>query len=588
MVLYVQLQRLRASVNELRAHPALPRVASWVSTVCLLAVLGAYLATWLSGNWGMLTDPDLQTDDARTSLFPLHRYGPEGALADDPIAQEMLSFLPLGVHALYRVFVPLTGIFVAAKLVQGIALLVLLWAAVVMARSRRTGLAAGVLLLFLVLHDWYAVFRIAGGLPRAFGFPLFALWLAGVLSARPWVRRSAPVLAALSYPSVMNMLLAAEGLYALRGAGRIAWSVVGRRLVRYGALLGVCLVAVLPAVFSGADAGPIHTLEQAEKEPAFGKRGRLWVLPFDRPTDVFGRDFIDQLKPRGSSIAPKLAEPYRKDGEAYAVLVLALLLCLPLLRWTPPPWIALAFFCGMVVLFFLSRTWAFRLYSPERYHSFGMRMAATTLMVSLLGSCWYWLRPALRQTARNVTATLFILGVWAFVGDGVVKNVGMTIDRKHDRPLYEHIATLPPSVRFAAHPFDGDGIPLFSARATMGGFETLQPWFVDSWRRQKERCEETLTALYATDRSAVLEYAKKHSVTHFLINTSRYGKDFRKHAGSFEPFTAYARGLLKGVKRDDLVLSRLPASAIEFRYKRWRVVSVDALEQAWSEAPERP
>src|SRR5690606_30821765 len=166
--------------------------------------------------------------------------------------------------------------------------------------------------------------------------------------------------------------------------------------------------------------------------------------------------------------------------------------------------------------------------------------------------------------------------------------VGMTIDRKRDRPLYEHIASLPTSVRFATHPLDGDGIPLFSARATMGGFETLQPWFVDAWQRQKQRCEDTLTALYATDRSTVLDYAKKHGVTHFLINTHRYGKGFRKHAGSFEPFTTFARDLLKGVKRNELVFAQLPASAIEFRYQRWRVVSVQALEQAWSEASERP
>ena len=29
----------------------------------------------------------------------------------------------------------------------------------------------------------------------------------------------------------------------------------------------------------------------------------------------------------------------------------------------------------------------------------------------------------------------------------------------------------------------------------MGTFETLQPWFVESWRRQKARCFATLDAL---------------------------------------------------------------------------------------------
>ena len=585
MALDATLRRARAALAALWARPATPKVAHLASTLAVLAVLSAYLTTWLQGNWGTLTDPLLQNDDARTSLFPFHRYGPEGALADDPIATEMLSFVPLGVHALYRAFVPLTDVYVAPKIVQGIALGELLFAGMVLSRSRRAGLGAGVLLIFLILHDWFAVFRIAGGLPRAFGFPVFALWLAGVLAQRPWVRRAAPVLAALTYPSVMNMLLAAEGLYAVRGLGRVEWGVLWRRLGRYVALVAVCFIAVLPALTGGEERGPIHNLEQAQNEPAFGKRGRLWVLPFDRPTDVLGRDFIDQLTPRGRSIAPELAKIYASDGEMYATLVFALLLVLALLRWTPVPWVAVAFFCGMVVLFFLSRTFAFQLYSPERYHSFGMRMAATTLIAALLTHSWYWLRPPLRDIARNLTVAGFILGVWAFAGDGVVKNVGMTIDQRRDRELYEFVATLPLDARIASHPADGDGIPYYSARATMGTFETLQPWFVDSWRRQKERCQETLTALYATDPAAVLDYAQRHGVSHFLVNRNRYKSDFQRRAASFEPFTAFTRELLRDVRRKDLVLGSVPDEAVVFRKGNWQVVDVELLRRRWREGP---
>lgn len=585
LVLQPRLARFGDALRALWQRPGVAKGIELVSVVLLLGVLGAYLATWLQGQWGMLTDPNLQNSDARTSIFPFHRYGPERALADDPIAQEMLGFVPLGVHALYRVLVPASDVFVAPKIVQAIALGVLLWAGVVMARSRRTGLGAGVLLLFLVLHDWFAVYRIAGGLPRAFGFPFFALWLAGVLSARPRVRRAAPVLAALTYPSVMNMLLAAEGLYALRGAGRLPWRLVGRRLLRYGAVVAVCFVAALPAVLGGEERGPIHTLEQAEAEPAFSRKGRLGVLPFDRPLRVLAPDFIDQLTPRGRSLVPALGDAIKKDGEAYAVLAFSVLLLLPLLRLSPAPKLAIAFFCGMVVLFVLSRTLAFRLYSPERYHSFGMRMASTVLIASLVGQVGYWLRPPLRNIVRNLTVAGFILGVWTFFGDGIVKNVGMTIDQRRDRPLYEFIATLPLDVRFATHPDDGDGIPYYSARAIMGAYETLQPWFVDSWRRQKERCEETLSALYATDREKVLAYAQKHKVTHFLLHEKRYGSEFRKRSGSFEPFTTFARDILKGVEREDLVLGNVPPEAVVFRRGPWQVVDVSRLEAAWRNSP---
>lgn len=91
MALDATLRRARAALAALWARPATPKVAHLASTLAVLAVLSAYLTTWLQGNWGTLTDPLLQNDDARTSLFPFHRYGPEGALADDPIATESMK-----------------------------------------------------------------------------------------------------------------------------------------------------------------------------------------------------------------------------------------------------------------------------------------------------------------------------------------------------------------------------------------------------------------------------------------------------------------------------------------------------------------
>lgn len=272
----------------------------WLSRLLLLGLLGGYLALWTESNWGMLFDPDLQNDDARTIIFPFHRYGEAGTLADDPIANEMLSAVPWGVRALYLAFVPLVDIYWASKLVQLVALGVLAWAGVVLAGSRRAGPAAGALLVFLILHTWYSTERIAGGLPRAFGFPCFALWLAGVTAQKRVPRFLAPVILSLSYPSIMNLILAAEGFLALRGAGRVSWGVIARRLRRYAVVVGVCFVCVLPAAMGSADRGPIHTLEQAKKEPAFGRSGRLYILPFAEPMKAIGEALIAPVRPHAS------------------------------------------------------------------------------------------------------------------------------------------------------------------------------------------------------------------------------------------------------------------------------------------------
>lgn len=572
-------------VSKRTPEPRRWKLAERASTLAVALVGVLYLIIWVVDNSPLLFDPALQNSDARTSIFPFHRYANPPQLTDDPIADEMLALVPIGVRFLYRITVPFTDVFIAPKIIQGFALAILLWAAWVLARSKRAGIAAAVLVTFLVLHDWFAIYRVAGGLPRAFAFPLFALWLAGALTEKPWTRRIATVLAALTYPSAMNMLLAAEGLYTLRGAGKNAFRVLPRRLLKYGALVGVCVLCALPAVVGGDDRGPIHTLEQAKLEPAFGKSGRLWILPFEKPTDALGDAFIDSMRPRGTALVAPLQNVAKIDADIAALAAVALVLSLCLLRVAPAPWIALCVTAGSVILYGLSRAFAFRLYSPERYYSYGMRMAAIALFAVVLSQSFYWLRGSRRATARNLLVLGFVLGVWGVLGSGIVRDNGMTISQRYDAPLYEFIARLPQSIRIASHPMDGDGIPYYSARRTMGAFETLQPWFTKSWAAQKARAEETLTAFYTSEPETLFAYAEKHGVTHLLVNKQRYGKDYVKKSGSFDPFTGYAKKLLAGSDQEDLLLASVPKRAIVFSFRHWQLVDVARLEHELASSP---
>jgi hypothetical protein len=581
--------RISAALGQIRRTVSSPRSQSalyWASVLLVASVLGSYLAAWTVGNWEMLTDPRLQNSDARTSIFPFHRYARPPGLETDPIADEMLAMVPFGVQALYRVLVPLTDVHVAPKIVQGLCLGILAWAAVLLGRSRRAGFGAAALISFLVLHDWFAVYRLAGGLPRAFGFPLFALWLAATLAAKPWVRRGAALASAATYPSVMNLILAAEGIYACRGLGSLKLAVLLRRLKRYALLVACCVLLVLPSAMGESGRGPVHTLEQAQQEPAFGKAGRLWILPFASPTESLSDAFIDPLRPRGQALIPSLAERYARDRDMSAVLVIGIVLLLPLLALTPPPWLALAFASGGVVLYALSRSFAFRLYSPERYYSFGMRMALMALLLVILTQSFAFLRGRSRQTARNFAIAGFMLALWCIVGSGIVKKNGMTIDQRRDQALYEFIAQLPKTVRIATHPMDGDGIPYYSARATMGSFETLQPWFVDSWRRQRARTEDTLRALYAEDAATAFGYSQRNQVTHFLLDRRKYKSDLIKRSASFEPFSAYAKQLLAHKKPNDLFFHDVPDAAVVYKRGNWQLVDVARLAKSYTPSDE--
>lgn len=547
------------------------RVAT-LAEIVALAVLAAYLGTWISARWELLVEPAVQNNDARAVLFPFHRYASEGALADDPLADEMLTHVTPGIRALYRVFVPAVGVLGAAKVVQGLAFALIGLAGVLLARTH--GVGAGVLLVFFFLHQGYAVARVASGMPRAFAFPCFALWIAGALCERAGPRRFAAVLAALTYPSAMALLVAAEGVLEFLGLRGLDRRAMLRRASAYAALVAACFVLVLPfAVFGDADRGPIHTLEEARRDPAFGPAGRLQVLPFPDPVAAFGRAVASPFLFQGGLSA--LGRAVYPHSAWIAAIGLGICVLLVGRRWSPFPRAALALLVGAVVSYAVARGLAFRLYSPVRFHDYGGQAAGLALVVSSLGLVGYRLLVSeRRRLVRAVAASAAMAWAWLVLGDGLVP-AGL-VDARGSRVL-AFVATLPPDARIASHPRDGDGIPLFAARATVGTYETLQPWFKGEWARQRERAGETLDALYAENCGEVVAYAERVGVTHFLIARHRYAGDLVAGAASFEPLTAHARRRLVGRRPRDLFFHAPPPDAVVFAGEGFQVVEVGKL-----------
>jgi hypothetical protein len=256
------------------------------------------------------------------------------------------------------------------------------------------------------------------------------------------------------------------------------------------------------------------------------------------------------------------------------------LLALALTGASPAPCAALALAASALVSYALAYALAFRLYIPDRFYSFGAHAAMVALLVSTTGMCAVRWRGTRARIFRHAVATAVILGAWLSLGDGVVRRNHMTIDRRKSAAFYDFIATLPPNTRVASHPMDGDGIPLFSARATMGTYETLQPWFTATWRAQRKRAEDTLTAMYARDAVTLFNYVHSNRVTHLLVNRSRYQTNFVARAKSFEPLSSHAAKLLANSEVENFILAHVPASAVVFTNKHLLLVDAARLQDA--------
>jgi hypothetical protein len=546
-----------------------PGVLQAGSRLLLVGVAALYLFFWVSNNSALLFDPLQQGGDARTNLFPFHRYATEPQLVNDPIADEMLAYVPVLPRLLYRALVPFTGVLVAAKIIQGICFVIVFFAAGWTMRHSRGGLYAGVLLAFLFLRTPLVVGSIAGGFPRSFAFPLLALWISGALTRTVVLRYAAPLIATLVYPPAMLLLIAAEGFYLLILL-KFEPAEFKLRVKYYAAVAAVC--AILTFVFTQIHGqhGRLHTLLEAQEEPAFGPDGRLKVLPFHSPVRDIGK-YLSSVFDSALIVV---------SVDAWKLVLVGVVVLLSLYHPSPLLWSSVSLFLGSVSVYLLARLLAFRLYSPTRYTQYGL---ITCAILSMITAVIKFGRPrflsADATVARNVITAVVLLAMWIFVGANI-GTIGL-INRRDQTQLYDFATTLPRSALIAAHPMDADDIPLWAGRATTGGFETLQPWLVEPWRRRREFTIRTLQAMYATDRQALLEYCRRERVTHILVNRDRYASDFRARAQMFEPFGGFLRDYLIDIQLEQLVLHAPPREAILYEDGSYRMIAVQRLNETW-------
>jgi len=556
-------------------------VLHWISVALLCGIFCVYLGVWIEGNRGLLFDPMLQNNDVRTHLIGFHRYTAEKALAVDPIASERLTAIPTGLRLLYRVLVPMTGLYVAPKIVQAACFLLVFLAGILLMLSKKGSLSSGIILVFFVFHSPHMVINMSGGLPRNFFIPLFLLWAAGAIVKNKWLRFSSIILAALTYPPAMAMMLGTEGILILKDLFKPPFKIFIGQLKHFVILLFACVTLMLPYVILTHRDDHIHTLSEARENSTFSMQGRVPALPFPEPIPAFAAHFSLPFLQAEQQIRPSLPKEKNAFDPLIALIFLAVVAILVFKRFSPLPGVAVILFLGSVSTYVLARVFAFKLYWPYRYYQFGMPVLATVLCVICLGLSVPLVKKQMQDSIRNFVVFCSIILLFVFTGSGIKSGIGADIDGRESKNLYKFVRTLPLDVRIAAHPMDGSDIPYWTGRATTYSFETLQPWFVESWKSQKKQTEDTLRAIYAKRKDEILSYCQKYRITHLLLRMSRYGRGFKKSARLIEPFGSFVRKLLESVSWNELVLARLPRQTIVFRDKDYLLVDISILKGVW-------
>jgi hypothetical protein len=500
-------------------------------------------------------DPSVLADDTRIQLPNFYRFADGGLFRDDAVGRYHSDGTPDLFRAIYFVAVQLGELVLFSKLLAHFLWLITL-AGIFVAVLRLAGKPAAFIAVCLCLSTDIVLDRIAGALPRGFGYPILAWVAAALVCGWPRVMAALVVVGAGFYPPLAPIGGACLALLLLivpqgdRGAAR-EWSL--RRRVAWLAMTGMA-VAVMSAPLMlrmkgyGELIRPSRTAEFPEIGPGgrVGKSNRAVPPPFfEEAAGLAGRTVFAV----GRDLVPALKAPLRRGVGLQKIALTALVLAsvagfaLFAARATNAGARRLCALAAVSLFGYVVGTVVNpALGPPQRFAQFPIPIViVVALPVVALGFCprrWFTAegKPGPKAGVVTVAAGLVLLG---FFGSRDPADSGLEVRvYAAERKVARAIAKLPKRAVIAGWPSDTlDHVPLLTKRATLISHQMYQPYHTRMTKKMRERMRAVLNVYYqpeSPDLDALRRLRDDFRVTHFLLEK----RLFRKPPPHplFEPF----------------------------------------------------
>lgn len=547
--------------------------AVWgVVVVAATAWFGPGLAQHVRG----ALDPFRFADDARNQVMPYLRWVEPEAFAGDFVSGYGLDTIPIGVQLLFWFgSLVVDPIFLSELLTYVLLALTLVGAG---GMSRRLAPAGWrnltmVATLALVLGAQIYLERITGTLPRAFGYPLFAL--GGWMLVEGRLRRASLVaaLGAAFYPT--GAVLLAGAVFAVliilpaRARGELRPLSLRQRGGVLAGLALAMLLAVVPTLWATAKHGPRVTAQNLNDYPEGGPGGTHG--PDDRPPyDGVIKGFDDFVR-RGAfgSGRPAWAWPRKALGEVLLFDLAALAAMIGWFRRGRRPRVLR--FGGLVLGVALGHALA-RVLAPYMYAPGRMVMYSVPLLTAVaLPVGWSALLSDIGRRGRPVATLVFIGIALTFVGSGT-RYAGLTVkvDEEQQR-LYRAVSTLPPSVVVAGWPDEAmSNLPYVSRRRAYMTGEMHIGYHVSYLEQLRTRLYPFFEAYLAREVDPLRRLRDQFGVTHILVERRHFTGRGKLY---MQPYAQRIRKLWHELGQDmPAVLSR--SEAFVFQSPRYILVDL--------------
>lgn len=542
------------------------------------------LSLLISAIYGWITidkayEPYIIQDDARHYVYWMRRLLDPTLFPNDLIADYFQSVAPAGYTAFYWIFAQLgiDPIAIVRVLPLGLGLVTSAYCFAVSWQILPVPIA-GFLSTLLLNQTLWAHDDTASATPRAFLNPLFLAFLYYLLRRSLLPCLVTIALLGLFYP---QYVLYASGVLVLR---LLVWQDGRLRLAQrqdywfVGIALGVAAVVLGIFALDTSQYEPIISLEQARQMPEFYKDGRseffqdsAWVywVRGDRtgimPTQRVPITWIGLLLPVLLKFPQRFPLVQRVTGNVVVLLQLTLV----------------AF-----GLFVAAHAILFKLYLPSRYTTHSLRivlaLAAGVTLTLLLDAALRWLTGQSDLRKKLGLAAIALLSVAIVLYPNVTEDFPRGNYEEGKAPeLYKFLAAQPKETLVVSLTDEASFIPIFAQRSTYIAEEYAIPYHVGYYNQFRERVEETITAHYTPDLTALQTFIQESGIDFWVIAQNAFKPNWIARNPWLMQFQPAATSAIDSLKqRQRPALARLVNRCSVLEPEGLRVIDTDCILEA--------
>ncbi|RMG44358.1 MAG: hypothetical protein D6719_02025 [Candidatus Dadabacteria bacterium] len=550
----VILGKAFSGVNLLKAHKLI-FITNLIITLCILALYIPDIYTHIE----LGLNRYVFTDDVSQQIWPFYGYRLNRYIADDYIARYYLACFPFGYKLLY---IASAFIFDPVSLSKALPYLLLIITAVFVALSvyKYTDFLSALFSVALLLSASIFMERMAGGLPRAFAFPLSAFLLYAVISDKRFTLLCAvTLLAALFYPPIAVLSGTLIAVLAVLPQSFIKHEIKLASRIRYVFFTGILTVTFLMPVYLGASAyGPTIKSSDTTNYPELGPGGRYG--PEDRPPWPALRETIrtnsSVLFSSSRLSVFKKTKEFLKDNhlycKSYRFLAILVLMAGLITALVSPKLRAIPFlFLVTAAIYRLSVEVSPYLYLPQRYTRYTLPVLTLFFLSVLPYLALNKFMPSKSSLKYFLNATV-LLFIYLLYGSNFHSAAGYNIRvSEPDTKLTTFIESLPEKSLVAGWPLGVTNyIPYLSKRAVLTSHETYQVFHAGYVSTMRTRTYALLKALCSRSEESIKNLQENFGVTHLVLD--RAVLSVKKPPKYIKPYNKLIRKYFKPLRNQEL------------------------------------